>query len=82
MFVHGLPRLYFEPLKLLSFDFNADPDPDFHSNADPDLCPASKYNADPDPQPCSVLYVGPHLETQRDKLNLRRRGSFYAETGF
>ncbi len=56
------PRLYFEPLKLISFDFNADPDPAFHSNADPDLCPASKYNADPDPQPFSVLYVGPHLE--------------------
>jgi hypothetical protein len=37
--VHG-------PLKLLNFNFNADPDlaPAFHSNADPD--PASKNNAD------------------------------------
>jgi hypothetical protein len=33
--VHGLPRLYFEPLKLLNFAFDAvpDPDPAFHSNA-------------------------------------------------
>ncbi len=29
--------LYFKPLKLLNFDFNADPDPAFHFNADPDL---------------------------------------------
>jgi hypothetical protein len=35
------PRLYFEPL---NFDFNADPDPAFHSFADPD--PATKNNAD------------------------------------
>jgi hypothetical protein len=28
--VHGLPRIYFETLKLLNFDFNAEPDPDFH----------------------------------------------------
>ncbi len=34
------PRLYSDPLQLLNFDFNADPDPDFHSSADPD--PASK----------------------------------------
>jgi hypothetical protein len=39
------PDLYcFEPLKLLNFDFNADPDPAFHFNADSDL--ASKINAD------------------------------------
>jgi hypothetical protein len=37
-------RLHFEPLDLLSFDFNADPDPDFHSSADSD--PASKNNTD------------------------------------
>ncbi len=29
--VHGPLQLYFEPLKLLSFDFKADPDPAFHS---------------------------------------------------
>ncbi len=34
--VHSLPRLYFEPLKLMNFDFNADLDQAFHSNADPD----------------------------------------------
>jgi hypothetical protein len=33
---HGPPRLHFEPLKLLNFDFNADPDPAFKNNADPD----------------------------------------------
>ncbi len=30
----------------MDFDFNADPDPAFHSNADPD--PTSNINADPD----------------------------------
>jgi hypothetical protein len=50
------PELHFEPpglhcelLKFFIFDFNADPDPAFHSNADPD--PVSKNNADPDPDP-------------------------------
>ncbi len=49
--VHNSPRLYFEPLKLLHFDFDANPDPDpaVHSNADPD--PVSKNNANTDPQP-------------------------------
>jgi hypothetical protein len=37
----GPPRLHFELLKL-NFDFNADPDPAFHYNAD----------SDPDRQPC------------------------------
>ncbi len=58
--VHGPPRFYFETLKFLNFDFNAEPDPGFHrlwcgsgarsslqNNANPD--PASKNNADPDP---------------------------------
>jgi hypothetical protein len=44
--VHGPPRLYLGPLKLLNY---ADSDPASHSNAGPD--PASKNNADPDPQP-------------------------------
>ncbi len=35
MSVHAPPQLYFEPLKLLVYEFNADPDS------------ASKYNADP-----------------------------------
>ncbi len=40
--VHGPSWLLFEPLKLLYFDFSADPDSDtaFYTNADPD--PASK----------------------------------------
>jgi hypothetical protein len=46
--IQGPPRLFFEPLKLQSFDFNADTDPHpaFHSNMDPD--PASEKNADLD----------------------------------
>ncbi len=54
MRVHGPLLLYFETLKLLNFDFNADPGPDpaLHSNADPDQ--ASEINADPDPQPCKL----------------------------
>ncbi len=46
MRVHGPPWLYFERLKLLNFDFKADPDPafPFNTNADPD--PASKNNDD------------------------------------
>jgi hypothetical protein len=61
--VHGPPRIYFEPRKLLNFDFSAvsdpsfyssvdpDPDPAFYSNVDPDPISAAKNNADPDPQP-------------------------------
>ncbi len=45
--VHGPPRRFFEPLKLLIFDINADPDSVFTSNMDPDLSSASKMNADP-----------------------------------
>jgi hypothetical protein len=33
--IHGPPWLRFEPLQLLDFDY-ADPEPAFHSNADPD----------------------------------------------
>jgi hypothetical protein len=48
------PRLHFEPLKLLNFDFNGDPRPAFRSNAkkvmDPD--PAPQNNADLHPQLC------------------------------
>ncbi len=33
------PRLYLESLHLLNFDFNGDPDPAFHSNADPEPSP-------------------------------------------
>ncbi len=54
MNVHGpSPRLHFEPLKLLNFDFNVvtDLDSAFHSIADLDPDPASHNNADPDPQP-------------------------------
>ncbi len=62
MSVAASPRLYFEPLKLLNFDFNADPDPSFHTNADPDPDPASKNNVDPtrpdpDPQHCNKAYI-------------------------
>jgi hypothetical protein len=39
------PRLYFDPLKLLNFDFNADQDLAFHCNADPGPDQASKNNA-------------------------------------
>jgi hypothetical protein len=48
--VHGPPRLYFSPLKVLNFDFNADQNSAFHSNEDRD--PTSKKNVDPDLQPC------------------------------
>ncbi len=49
MSVLGPPWLYDEPLKLLNWtsmrirDFNADTDPAFHSNADPN--PGLKNNA-------------------------------------
>jgi hypothetical protein len=38
--VYGPLGLYNEPPKLMNFDFNADPDPAFHTNGDPN------------PQPC------------------------------
>jgi hypothetical protein len=34
------------------FEFNADPDPTFHSNADPDPDLVSRNNVDPNPQHC------------------------------
>ncbi len=45
------PLFHGEPLKLLNFVVNADPDQDpaFQYNADPD--PDSQNNADPKPQP-------------------------------
>jgi hypothetical protein len=52
------PRLYFEPLQLLNFDFNADPDPSFHFEC------GSGYSfqkmrilGDPNSQPCFISYV-------------------------
>ncbi len=45
--VHGPPRLCFESLHLLNFNFKPDPDLAVNSNADPD--PAFKNNADLDP---------------------------------
>jgi hypothetical protein len=51
--VHGPPRLYFEPIKLLSYNFNADPDPAFHSHVDPDpVSPIMRIHEAPDPQSC------------------------------
>ncbi len=41
------PWLHFEPLQLLSFDFDTDPDPAFDCDADPN--PAIHSDADPDP---------------------------------
>jgi hypothetical protein len=35
--VHGSPLLSLEPLKILNFYFNEDPDSALHSNSDPDL---------------------------------------------
>ncbi len=43
--------LFYKPLKLLNFYLYADPDPAFHSNADPAPDPAFQNNADPDLQP-------------------------------
>jgi hypothetical protein len=53
----GSPRLNFEPLKLLNFDFiNVDADPALHCTADPDLASQNnEIHADPDPQPCLKL---------------------------
>jgi hypothetical protein len=46
---HSPARTQFGPLRLPNLDPNADPDPAFHSNADPDLnrVPGPKNNADP-----------------------------------
>ncbi len=57
------PCLHFEPLQLLNFDFDADPDPAFDFDADPafhsdaDLDPAYLNDADPDPGPEHWLTV-------------------------
>jgi hypothetical protein len=49
------PRLRFEHLKLLNFDFNAYPDLAFHCHMDP--VTASQNNAEPDPQFGPVVLV-------------------------
>jgi hypothetical protein len=41
--VRGPLWFHFEPRNILSFDFNADPDPAFRSNADPELA-SQKYS--------------------------------------
>ncbi len=65
--VHGLPRLRFEAMKVLNFDFNADPDPAFHCNAD--QYPAPKNNADPRGSGSSALNTLHSLE-QKGKADL------------
>jgi hypothetical protein len=53
---------YFEPLKLLNFDFNADSDLAFYTNADPDPAEKKKFGAiwirisNPDLQ-VHILYI-------------------------
>ncbi len=49
--VNGALRLHFELLNLLNFDSNADLNPAFHSNAEPDPDTVSKNTVDPEPQP-------------------------------
>jgi hypothetical protein len=43
------PILQNDPLRLLPFHFDADPDPAFHFDADSDKDPAFHFDADPDP---------------------------------
>ncbi len=59
MALHGS---VFEPIKLLNFDYSADPDLAFHSIADPDPGhdpqPAFKNNADKTgPQPVFRMHI-------------------------
>jgi hypothetical protein len=54
--VHRPPWLHFQPLMLLNCDFNAELDPAFHSNPDPDSDQASQNNEAPDQQP-SFTYL-------------------------
>jgi hypothetical protein len=62
----ALHVLFFELVKLLNFDFDADPDPAFYSNADPDPYLAFKNNADPDPQPCLSVRSENGLQKKRE----------------
>ncbi len=50
---HNPPWLHFEPVKLLNFDADSNPDrdPAFHSNADPDQNSENNPDPDSDPQP-------------------------------
>jgi hypothetical protein len=57
---------------LLNFDFNADPEPAFHSNANADPDPASKNNADPDPQPWLMALLIPGREECYVRLTVPR----------
>ncbi len=73
MSVYGRPRssrLDFVPLKLLNFDLNADPDPAFHSNGDPNPDPASKNNADPNGSGSTTMIKG--LQDASFAINIGR----------
>jgi hypothetical protein len=69
----GRPRLSmapFEPLKLLNFDFDADPAPPFHFDADPD--PASLNNpADSDPTHCLKAGFRIRIDFMRIRIRIR-----------
>ncbi len=64
----------FEPIKLLNFDYNADPDPVFHS--DPDQ--AFPSNVDKDPQPWIKEYSNVRTTTS---LSCRRFEVLHTATG-
>jgi hypothetical protein len=72
--VHDPLRLYFENLKLLNFDFNADQDLAFHSSADPGPDQASKNNADLcEFGSATLISRRRHKRFQKDKKNKRYR---------
>ncbi len=69
MSIHGPPQLYIESPKLLNFDFDADPDPAFHSNLDPH--PVPDPASDNNPQPCSFYCEFLAIECLHRRVNER-----------
>ncbi len=67
---HGLPWLCFEPLELLNFYLNANPDPAHYSNANPD--PALYSNADPDPAPKNNATMLGNIVNSKSSLHIGR----------
>jgi hypothetical protein len=63
--VHGPSQLYFEALKLLNFEVNADPTT--HFDADQDQ--ASKNNADP----CGTQIRNPEFKTGANMSSKRQK---------
>ncbi len=72
------PGFYYKPLKILNFEFNADPDPALHSKADmyPDPASIRIRNLEKKCSACQIACSCVIFWTTPDSLNELEKGSF------